>query len=310
MSEANAPLIEAPKKKGPIVIAVVVVLAVIAALAYFLTKDSDESGDAKAEKIKLGIVSSGEPYWDDFVAAAKKEGIDVELVNFTNYELANPALAAGEIDLNQFQHIVFLGQHNANTGDDLTPVGATAVYPLAMYSDKVDAVADIKKGDQVVVPNDATNQARALLILEAQGLIEITGGGTAFSTLADIDTDASTVKVTPVSAELTPTSIKDVTAVIINNDFVTKAGLDFDDAILADDPKAEATQPYVNIFAARGEDKDNKTYLKLVEIYQNDEKVQKGVLDASGGTANLLKTPAAELQATLAKVQADAENLK
>lgn len=305
MSEPNTPLIEAPKKRGPIIVAVLVVLALVAALAYFLTRDSEEAG--ASTKVRIGIVSEGEQYWQDFVDAAADEGIDVELVNFANYELANPALANGEIDLNQFQHVVFLAQHNANTGDDLTPIGATAVYPLAMYSDKVSSPAEIKKGDKVVVPNDATNQARALLILESLDLITLKGGGNAFSTLADIDEKASRVKVTPVSAELTPTSIKDVAAVVINNDFVTKAGLDFDDAIHADDPKAESTRPYVNIFAARGEDKDNETYLKLVEIYQDDEKVQQGVLDASGGTANLLKTSAEDLQATLATVQADAE---
>ena len=308
MSETNPPLIEAPKKRGPIIVAVVLVLALVAALAYFLTRDDDSEAGAAGTKVRIGIVSEGEEYWQDFVDAAAAEDIDVELVNFANYELANPALANGEIDLNQFQHVVFLAQHNANTGDDLTPIGSTAVYPLSMYSDKVDSPSEIKDGDKVVVPNDATNQARALLILESLDLITLKDGGNAFSTLADVDKDASKVSVTPVSAELTPTSIKDVAAVVINNDFVTKAGLDFDDAIFADDPKAESTRPYVNIFAARAEDKDNETFRKLVEIYQNDEKVQQGVLDASGGTANLLKTPAADLQSTLATVQADAEN--
>jgi len=102
-----------------------------------------------------------------------------------------------------------------------------------------------------------------------------------------------------------PTSLPDVDAAIINNDFVQDAGLTFEDAIAQDDPTDPNALPYVNIFAARADDVDNETYQQLVEIFQTDEAVQKGLLEASGGTGVPLTTPAADLQESLKKVLED-----
>ncbi len=157
------------------------------------------------------------------------------------------------------------------------------------------------------MPNDASNQARALLVLQSAGLIELKSGGTIFSDLADIDEAKSAVKVTALEASLTPTSLPDVAAAVINNDFVADAGLSFEDAIAQDDPSDPNALPYVNIFAARAEDADNETYLKLVEIFQTDPEVQAALLEASGGTAVPVTTPVADLEESLAKVEADTE---
>src|SRR5690606_30281618 len=160
---------------------------------------------------------------------------------------------------------------------------------------KVDSVEEIKQGDTVVVPDDDSNQARGLLILQSAGLIELKDGGSIFSTIADVDTDASKVKVKAIKADLTPTSLPDVAAAIVNNDFVEKAGLKFEDAIAQDDATDPKALPYVNVFAVRAEDKDNETYAKLIEIYQDSQAVQDGVQEVAGGTAELLETPAADL---------------
>ncbi len=113
------------------------------------------------------------------------------------------------------------------------------------------------------------------------------------------------MKVKAIKADLTPTSLPDVAAAIINNDFVEKAGLKFADAIAQDDPADPNALPYVNVFAVRAEDKDNETYQKLVEIYQTSQPVLDGVQKVSGGTAEFVRTPAADLQASLADVEAD-----
>jgi len=266
---------------------------------------SGGDGDSANKVVKIGVVGAGDPYWADYKQEAKDAGINVDIVDFSDYSQPNPALAEGEIDLNQFQHIVYLADYNVSAKQDLVPIGATAIYPLAVYSSKYKSVDDIKKGETVAVPNDPSNLSRSLLVLQSAGLITIKGGGTIFSSLADIDEGASKVKVKAMEASLTPTSLPDVAAAVINNDFVEKAGLKFSDAIAKDDPSDPNAIPYVNIFAARAKDKDNPTYKKLVEIYQNSEKVQKGVQDISGGTAVLLKTPVAELQASLEKVEKD-----
>ncbi len=304
MSDSNSPLIEAPKRRGPAIAIAVVVLALVAgALVFALTRGGDDSGDLT--KVKLGVVGASDPYWKTLTDEAKDEGIDLQVIDFADYAQPNPSVSEGEIDINQFQHIVYLADYNVANKQDLVPVGATAIYPLGLYSQKVDSVEDIKAGDTVVVPDDDTNQARGLLILQSAGLIKLKGGGSIFSTLADIDQDASKVKVKAIKADLTPTSLPDVAAAIINNDFVEKAGLKFADAIAQDDPSDPKAVPYINIFAVRAEDKDNKTYAKLIELYQSSERVQKGVQEVSGNTAELLTTPAAELQKSLAEVEAD-----
>lgn len=288
------------------IIAALAAVPLFVALAGCATSSDDAgSGSSENEVVKIGVIGKGDPQWPAFVDAAEEEGITVELVDFGSYEQPNPALTEGEIDLNQFQHIVYLAGYNEASGSDLTPVGSTAIYPLGLYSTKYDDVDSIPEGETVAVPDDASNQARALLVLQSAGLVELKSGGTIFSDLSDVDTDKSKVKVTALEAALIPTSLPDVAAAIINNDFVEDAGLSFSDAIAQDDPEDPNALPYVNIFAARAEDADNETYLKLVEIFQTDEAVQEALLESSGNTAVALQTPVADLVDSLAKVQKD-----
>ncbi|HZU93127.1 MAG TPA: MetQ/NlpA family ABC transporter substrate-binding protein [Microbacterium sp.] len=291
------------------------IIAAFAAVPLFVAlagcataSESTGSGSGEStenETVKIGVVNDGDAQWAPFVAAAEDEGIAVELVNFGSYEQPNPALTEGELDLNQFQHIIYLAQYNVASGEDLVPIGSTAIYPLGLYSTKYDDVKDISKGDTVAVPDDASNQARALLVLQSAGLVELKSGGTTVSDLSDVDEAKSKVKVTALEAALIPTSLPDVAAAIINNDFIADAGLTAEDAIAQDDPEDPNALPYVNIFAARAEDADNKTYQKLVEIFQSNEDVQAGLLESSGGTAVSVEIPAAELVSSLKKVQKD-----
>jgi len=316
----QTPLIAAPKKRGKLIAIIAAIAAVVVAVVVGIAIATNNSKAAPtdaasnaitegkgsaADPVKIGVVGASDPYWADYKKAAAAEGISVEIVDFTSYELPNPALTEGELDLNQFQHIVYLAQYNEASGEDLTPIGATAIYPLALYSTQYDSVEDIPAGSTVAVPNDASNLARSLLVLQSAGLIELKGGGSIFATLDDIDAAASKVTVTALEAALAPTSLPDVAAAIINNDFVADAGLSFSDAIATDDPSDPNALPYVNIFAAQAGDADNELYQRLVELYQSTKAVQDGVLEVSGGTAVLLQTPAADLVASLATVQSD-----
>lgn len=322
MSE-QTPLIAAPKKRGKlyalIAAGIIVVIAIVSGIVISLNNSQAGASDAAstssgeitdgkgsaADPVKIGVVGASDPYWDVYKDAAAAEGISVELVDFASYELPNPALTAGDLDLNQFQHIIYLAQYNEAASADLTPVGATAIYPLGLYSTQFDSVEEIPADSTIAVPNDASNLARSLLVLQSAGLIELDGGGSIFATLDDIKTETSRVKVITLEAALAPTSLPDVAAAIINNDFVEDAGLSFSDAIATDDPNDANALPYVNVFAARSGDADNELYLKLVEIYQTTAAVQGGVLEVSGNTAVLLQTPVADLVDSLAKVQSD-----
>jgi len=289
------------------ILAALAALPLIASLAACATPAAGETAD---DVVKIGVVGKGDPQWAAFEEAAADEGIQIEIVDFADYAQPNPALTEGELDLNQFQHIVYLADYNVSAGEDLAPIGSTAIYPLGLYSLKYDSVKDIPAGETVAVPNDASNQARALLVLQSAGLIELKSGGTIFSDLADIDEAKSKVEVTALEASLTPTSLPDVAAAIINNDFVEDTGLTFDDAIAKDDPSDPNALPYVNIFAARAEDQDDETYLKLVDIFQTDPDVQRALVDASGGTGVPIVTPVEDLEDSLAKVEADTKSAK
>ncbi|UPO78150.1 MULTISPECIES: MetQ/NlpA family ABC transporter substrate-binding protein [Arthrobacter] len=286
----------------------ILALAAAPLLALGMAACGSAAGDEGAP-VKIGVVGASDPYWATYTEAAKAEGIDVEIVDFGEYTLPNPALSEGELDLNQFQHIVYLARYNVASGSDLTPVGSTAIYPLGLYSTQYDSVEEIPDGATVAIPNDESNLSRGLLVLQSAGLVTLEGGGSAFSTLDDIDAAKSKVKVTTLEASLTPTSLPDVAAAIINNDFVEDAGLKFEDAIAQDDPADPAAIPYVNIFAARAGEENNETYVKLVEIYQNTQSVQDGVQEASGNTAKFLKVPVEDLKTSLEKVQKDIEAL-
>jgi len=296
-----APLIDAPRR-GPgrlvavVVVAVVVVAAAIGIGVAVAGRDGAGSG---AGTVKVGVVGASDPYWQTFVDAAADEGITVDLVDFSSYEQPNPALTEGELDLNQFQHIVYLAQYDVAADADLVPVGSTAIYPLPLYSEKYTDVGDFQPGDTIAVPDDASNLARSLLVLQSNGLISLKDGGDIFSGVDDIDESKSTVKVSTVAADLAATSLPDFAGAIINNEYATKAGLSADDVVAQDDPSDPAALPYVNVFAARADDADDPTLKKLVQIYQDTKAVTDGVVENSGGTAVTVKVPVADLQKSL-----------
>ncbi|PPH20585.1 methionine ABC transporter substrate-binding protein [Rathayibacter sp. AY1C4] len=275
----------------------------IAASAALLLAGCSGAGGGD-DTVRIGVVGASDPYWATYEKAAADAGIDVEIVDFSDYNQPNPALTEGEIDLNQFQHIAYLAQYNTSADADLVPIGATAIYPLGLYSSQYDDVADIPAGSTVAIPNDETNQARALLVLQSAGLVELKDGGGVLSNVDDVES-SSKVEVTALEASLTPTSLPDVAAAIINNDFIENAGLKASDTIAQDDPSDPASLLYTNIFAARADDAENETYTKLVSIYQDSQDVLDGVSEQSGGTAVFLKTPASELETSLESAETD-----
>lgn len=287
MSEnTTAPVL--PPKPGrsrtPLIAGGLVLLAAVAAGGWALVGGEDDS-----DVVKIGTTEASQPYWDVLVEKAADAGIELEIVNFSEYTLPNPALAEGEIDLNSFQHLLYLADHNVNTGDDLQPIGSTMIVPLPLYSEKYDAVGQFAAGDQVAIPNDSTNQARALFVLESAGLITFEGDPST-PTPEDVDEDASTVVVRPVEASQTASLIHDadVAGVITNNNFAKDAGFDLEGYVFADDPESQGAQPYINVFAARPGDLDNETYRTIVEIYHDPEVLQ-AVVDSFGGTAVIVE---------------------
>ncbi|UFU03977.1 MetQ/NlpA family ABC transporter substrate-binding protein [Ruania suaedae] len=284
----------------------VLALATTSALALASCGAAADGASAGTEEdpIRIGVVNSSEPQWQVFEEAAAEEGIVVEIENFSDYQLPNQGLSDGELDLNQFQHLQFLAKYNVNTGSDLTPIAATAVYPLSLFSLEHGSVEEIPDGGEIAIPNDETNQARALLVLQEAGLLALEDGGSAFSTPADIIAEDSRVTVTPVDAAQTALALQDVAASIINNDFVADAGLVAEDAIFSDDPASDAAAPYINIWVAGAEEADNETFAQLAELYHSPE-VEEAAFESSGESAVFVNNPAEELQEILEGIESD-----
>ncbi len=279
-------------------------LGLTACAAEDETPAASSSGTSTAADapVRIGVVNSSDDQWPIFVEKATAAGIEVELVNFTEYTQPNPALSQDQLDLNQFQHLQYLADYNVAAGDTLTPIGSTAIYPLALYSAKHDSVEAIPEGGEIAVPNDPTNLNRALFVLQSAGLVELEGGGTLQSTEIDV-LPSSKVTVTPVDAAQAAVALQSVDGAIINNDFLEDAGLAADDALAQDDPASVGARPYINIWVARAEDKDNETYLELVEI-SHDAEVEAALQQASGGTAVIVDEDGATLAGYLADIQA------
>ncbi|MEV1292503.1 MetQ/NlpA family ABC transporter substrate-binding protein [Pseudonocardia sp. NPDC049635] len=259
-------------------------------------------GDGDTRTVRIGVADGAEPYWNVFTEKAAAEGITVELVNFTDYNQPNPALSQGQLDLNQFQHLQYLANYNVQNDDTLVPIGATAVYPLPLYSTRHSDLAQIPDGGQIVIPNDAVNQARALNVLQSAGLLTLTDGGTTTSTPADVDQAASKVTVTPVDAAQTAANLPSADGAIVNNNYATAANLTADQVLYQEDPDSEAAKPYINLFVARADRADDPDLATLVRIYHDQE-----VLDAAredlGEDGVFRDNTPEDLQQTLAGIE-------
>ncbi len=299
------------------VVAVVVVALVIAAIALTRGGSASASGEDEGgaaspaassgeETVTIGVADEALPYWKTYTALAESElGVEVELVNFADYSLPNPALAQEQIDINQFQHIQYLADYNTTADDDLQPIGATAVYPLPLYSTTVDAPEGFADGAKIAIPNDAVNEARALLTLQSANLLTLEGGGDAFSTSADIEDQK--VDVVPVDASQTANALQSGSAqgAIVNNNFATAAGLPPTDVVFDVDPAGKESSPYVNLFVTRKADAENTTYRDLAELFQDPAVQEKFLQDYPDAVVS--ETSAQDLQAELAQVEKDAK---
>ena len=199
---------------------------------------------------------------------AEKNGLKVEIIEFSDYVRPNLALADGEIDLNSFQHKPYLDTFNAERKMNLASIGTTYVSPLGYFSTKIKSLDELKKGDTLAIPNDPTNGGRALLLLEKAGFIKLKPGVGLTATPFDITETKLNLKITEVDAAQTPRSLEDVSAAAINNTFAVLANLNpLKDAIYLEGFES----PYVNIIVARDADKDNPLYKKFVQAYQSQE---------------------------------------
>lgn len=265
--------------------------ALITALILSACGDSSAATDKDTVKVKIGVNGSDGIQWPILQEKAAKEGIEIELVEFADYTLPNNALAQGDIDLNAFQHLSFLSQYVKESGNDIVPIGSTMFAPLGVYSEKIKDINEIKKGDKIAIPDDPANQARALRLLESAKLITLSDDFGLFGDPTGIVENPLNLDIIPMVAQQTPRVLPDVAASIINNGVAGQAGFSpGEDPIYREAGEDESIYPYVNLIAARGEDKDNEAYRRIVELYQ-EEDIQKAITeDTKGGSSLVILT--------------------
>lgn len=240
------------------------------------------SGDSGEDKIVLGADDGTEAHWGIIKDKLADEGIELEVQTITDGVQLNQGVQDGALDINLFQHLIFLADFDVNSGGDLVPVGATAVYPLALYSQEYTDVADIPDGATVAIPDNPTNLSRALLNLQAAGLLTLKDGGDAYSTQADIED--SSVEILPVDSNQTVTALNDgsAQAAVVNNTQAQKGGLGDDLILYKDDLDSPDLEPYINVFAVKEENKDDPRWQKLVDAYHSTE-VEESVTELNQG---------------------------
>lgn len=238
-----------------------------------------------SEKVKLGLVGDDTRVWDNVKERLAKDGIELEYVKFTEYSQPNAALADGSIDLNAFQHQIFLDSYLQEHKDqELVSIGNTVNAPLGVYSKKIKDIKDLKEGDTVAIPSDPTNGGRALRLLQTAGLIKVDEAKGYKPTVSDIKENKLNLKIQELDASQTARALDDVTASIINSGVAVDAGYTPSKDAIYLEPVDKSSKPYVNIIVARKKDAENATYKKIVEAYQTEdtkkviEEVSKGSL--------------------------------
>ena len=260
----------------------ITVLGLTLALALGLTACSSGTSEETTTEdgktiVKVGVVGEYNAQWDTVNELLADDGIEVELVKFTDYAAPNRALNDGEIDLNAFQHKAFLANDVQQNGYEIEAIGDTIIAPLSIYNnkDKISSVEEIKDGDIIAIPSDLTNGGRALKRLEKAGLIECDPAKGYVPTKADITKYNVQIEILEAESATLANLLPDCTAALINGGNAFTAGLNpANDAIFTEDVNPEtneATPDLINVIAARSADVDNEVYKKVVDAYHTEE---------------------------------------
>lgn len=262
------------------------VLSLAGSVLVGATSAVQAQGEFEGETVTVGVVSEAEEQVWKFVSeqALEQEGIELELVLFTDYVQPNVALQDGSTDLNAFQHVAFLNEWNEANDGNLEALGFSYVTPLGVYSESITSIEEIPEDAVIAIPNDPTNGGRALLGLELAGLIEVDDEAGILPTVADVTDNPLNIQFEELEAAQIAQALPDVDAAVINNTFALDAGLSVEDAIFLDaENPADLPDDYKNIIAVNGDNADSELFAKVVELYQTDEVAEKLAEASNGG---------------------------
>lgn len=247
--------------------------ALTASLLLAACGSDAEGGDGGDTDGALTVGASTVPHAEilQFVSdeLAEDAGLDLDIVEFTDYIQPNVALDDGSLDANYFQHEPYLAEQEADAGYDFEAVTAVHLEPLALYSELVNSVDELPDGAQIAIPNDPTNGARALELLAGEGLITLADTGDSSATVLDIDENPKNLDFTEIEAAQLPRSLTDVDGAVINGNYAVEADLSpAEDSIAVEDAD---DNPYANLLVTVAGQEDNADLQKLAELLNSDE---------------------------------------
>lgn len=222
-----------------------------------------------AENLKVGVTAGPHAQILEVVKKiAARDGLNIQIVEFSDYVQPNAALAAGDLDANIYQHQPYLDNANQDRGYKLVSVGKTIIFPIGLYSKKIKKLTELPVGGRVAIPNDPTNGGRGLLLLEAHGVIKLRPGVGLKASPVDIVDNPKKLKFVELDAAQLPRALDEVDAATVNSNYAIPAGLvPTRDAIIIESTKS----PYANVIAVRTADKDKPAVQKLVNTYHTNE---------------------------------------
>lgn len=260
------------KKQRNLLISIIALIALFV-LGFFSFGGTNlfSKGTAQAKTVKIGIMSGtkkDDQVWNKVAQIAKKRyNITLKFTKFTDYSQPNKALANGSIDLNAFQHYAFLKSWNKANKSDIVSIGNTIITPVSLYSTKYKKVSQIPDGATIAVPNDASNESRALFVLKNAGLIKLKSNKTTV-TVKDITSNPKHLKIKELDASQTAHSLSNVAAAIINTNYALAAKISTS-KIIYTEPINKDSEQWINLIAANKKDRNNKTYKQVVKAYQS-----------------------------------------
>ncbi len=228
----------------------------------------NNSASSDKKEIKMGVTAGPHAeVMEEVAKEAAKQGITIKIVEFNDYVQPNKALAEKDLDMNSMQHQPYLDNVVKKQGLKLTSIGKTIILPMAVYSHKYKDIKEVADGAKVTIPNDPTNGARALLLLQQAGLIKLKNGNSVDASVPDITENPKNLQFVELDAAQIPRSLDDTDLACVNTNYAIPAGLNPQkDSILVESKDS----PYANVMVVRDEDKDNATYQKVLAIYQSE----------------------------------------
>lgn len=258
------------KKKR--IIALILSLAVVLGVLSGCGKKEDSKEENRV--IKIGLTGTiYEDIWNPIVEDFKDKGITIELVQFSDFSLPNQALDAGDIDLNAFQHHAYFDSDVASNGYEITPIADTFVIAMNIYSDKIQDISELKDGDKIAIPNDASNGGRAIKLLESAGIITLKEDAGGNPELSDIETYNVKVEIVEANAADLCTLLPDVTAAVINGNYALDYGINPDEEAIFKETEYD-DDSYFCLIAARTDEADDPVYQEIVEAFQSEQTKQ------------------------------------